>query len=78
MPVLVSVLTRKNRSCQFQVLAEGAVGTKTNFLRQHPSLGTTPAVAAGLEEKPWSLEKVVEMTDAYWRKKRDGRIAQLR
>ena len=25
----------------------------------------TPAVAAGLEEKPWSLEKVVEMTADY-------------
>jgi len=29
------------------------------------TLGTTPAVAARLEEKPWSsLERVVEMTDA--------------
>jgi len=28
-----------------------------NFVRQHHILGTTPAVAAGLEEKPWSLEK---------------------
>jgi hypothetical protein len=36
-----------------------------NVVRQHHSLGTTPAVAAGLEEKPWSLEKVVEMTEAY-------------
>jgi hypothetical protein len=36
-----------------------------NFVRQHYSLGTTPAVAAGLEEKPWSLERVVEMTAAY-------------
>ena len=23
------------------------------------------------EEKPWSLEKVVEMTEAYWQGKRD-------
>jgi hypothetical protein len=37
-----------------------------NFVRQHHTLGTTPAVAALLEEKPWSLEKVVEMTEAYW------------
>src|SRR5947208_2347217 len=36
-----------------------------NFVRQHHSLGTTPAVAAGLEEKPWSLEQVVEMTADY-------------
>lgn len=27
---------------------------------------TAPAVAAGLEEKPWSLEKVVEMSETYW------------
>jgi hypothetical protein len=32
------------------------------FVRQHHCLGTTPAVGAGLEEKPWSLEQVVEMT----------------
>src|SRR5207237_6560531 len=41
-----------------------------NFVRQHHSLGTTPAVAAGLEEKAWSLENVVDMTEAYWRRKR--------
>ena len=41
-----------------------------NFVRQHHTLGTTPAVAAGLEEKPWSLEQVVEMTEAYWLRKR--------
>ena len=41
-----------------------------NFVRKHHSLGTTPAVAAGLEEKPWSLEQVVEMTEAYWLRKR--------
>jgi IS1 family transposase len=37
-----------------------------NFVRKHHTLGTTPAVAAGLEEKPWSLEQVIEMTAAYW------------
>jgi IS1 family transposase len=41
-----------------------------NFVRKHHTLGTTPAVAAGLEEKPWSLERVVEMTEAYWLRKR--------
>jgi heterodisulfide reductase subunit B len=41
------------------------------FVRQHHSLGTTHAVAAGLEEKPWSLEQVVEMTGAYWLAKRE-------
>src|SRR6476660_2001176 len=40
-----------------------------NFVRKHHSLGTTPAVAAGLEEKPWSLEEVAEMTEDYWRGK---------
>ena len=30
-----------------------------NFVRQPHTLGTTPAVAAGLEEKPWNLEQVV-------------------
>jgi hypothetical protein len=40
-----------------------------NFVRKHHTLGTTPAVAAGLEEKPWSLEQVVEMTAAYWQRK---------
>jgi IS1 family transposase len=37
-----------------------------NFVRKHHTLGTTPAVAAGIEEIRWSLERVVEMTEAYW------------
>lgn len=37
-----------------------------NFVRKHTTLGTTPAVAAGVEEARWSLERVVEMTEAYW------------
>ena len=41
-----------------------------NFIRVHQTLGTTPAVAAGLEEKAWGLEQVVEMTEAYWLRKR--------
>ena len=41
-----------------------------NFVRKHYGLGTTPAVAAGLEEKTWGLEQVVEMTEAYWLRKR--------
>ena len=40
-----------------------------NFVRHHHTLATTPAVAAGLEEKPWSLEQVVEMTADYMRRK---------
>ena len=40
-----------------------------NFVRKHHSLGTTPAVAAGLEEKAWGLEHVVDMTADYMRRK---------
>ena len=43
-----------------------------NFVRKHHTLGTTPSVAAGLEEKPWSLEGVVEMTADYMRRKDRG------
>jgi hypothetical protein len=42
-----------------------------NFVRKHHTLGTTPAVAAGLEETPWDLEQVVEMTVDYMRRKKD-------
>lgn len=40
-----------------------------NFVRKHHTLETTPAVAAGLEERPWDLEQVVDMTQAYWKNK---------
>jgi hypothetical protein len=43
-----------------------------NVVRKHHTLGTTPSVAAGLEEKPWSLEGVVEMTADYMRRKDRG------
>lgn len=43
-----------------------------NFVRKHTTLGTTPAVAAGIEEKPWILERVVEMTADYMRRKEDA------
>jgi hypothetical protein len=36
------------------------------------SLGTTPAVAAGVELEPWSLERIVEMTADYLRSKEDA------
>ena len=42
-----------------------------NFVRRHKTLGTTPAVAAGVEFEPWTLERVVEMTAAYMRRKED-------
>src|SRR5207253_2459100 len=45
-----------------------------NFVRIHKTLGTTPAVAAGVEYERWSLEQAVEMTADYWRKKEDAKF----
>jgi hypothetical protein len=45
-----------------------------NFLRKHKTLGTTPAVAAGVELKTWDLEQVVEMTADYMRRKADAKF----
>ena len=42
-----------------------------NLVRRHSSLGTTPAVAAGIEEKPWILEDVVALTERHVRGKED-------
>jgi IS1 family transposase len=43
-----------------------------NFVRKHHTLKTTPAVAAGVEWEPWTLERVVEMTADYMRRKQDA------
>jgi hypothetical protein len=43
-----------------------------NFVRVHNTLGTTPAVAAGVEFERWSLEKVMDMTAEYIRRKEDA------
>ena len=43
-----------------------------NFVRVHKTLGTTPAVAAGVEFERWSLEQVVEMTHEYMRRKEES------
>jgi len=43
-----------------------------NFVRRHETLKTTPAVAAGLELKPWRLEDAVDLTESYLRKKEDA------
>jgi IS1 family transposase len=48
-----------------------------NFVRMHKTLGTTPAVAAGVEWERWSLERVVEMTQKYWREKEDSAFADV-
>jgi hypothetical protein len=33
-----------------------------NFVRQHKSLRVTPAMAAGVSDRMWSLEELVERT----------------
>jgi len=40
-----------------------------NFCRVHKSIKTTPAIAAGVTNKMWTMEDVVEMTEAYWDEK---------
>jgi hypothetical protein len=41
-----------------------------NFGQVHQTLGTTPAVAAGIAKAPWTVEEVVGLLDpkAAWRK----------
>lgn len=42
-----------------------------NLVRKHKGIdGQTPAQAAGIEEKRWTLVDVVEMTERYWEPKR--------
>lgn len=43
-----------------------------NFVRKHKTLRTSPAVAAGVELEVWTLERVVEMTAEYMRRKEDA------
>src|SRR5207244_620393 len=38
------------------------------------ALGTTPAVAAGVEYERWGLEQAVEMTAEYLRRKEDAKF----
>jgi hypothetical protein len=45
-----------------------------NFVRKHHSLKTTPAFAAGVEIEPWTLERAVEMTADYMRRKEDAQF----
>jgi IS1 family transposase len=45
-----------------------------NFVRMHKTLGTTPAVAAGVELERWDLERVVEITEDYMRRKEDAKF----
>jgi hypothetical protein len=50
-----------SESLEMHKLAVALIFGVFNFVRKHHTLGTTPAIAAGLEEKAWSLERVVEM-----------------
>ena len=34
-----------------------------NFIRKHKTLGTTPAIAAGLADKAWTVADLVEMLE---------------
>lgn len=45
-----------------------------NFVRVHKTLETAPAVAAGVELERWDLERVVEMTADYLRRKEDAKF----
>ena len=36
-----------------------------NFIRVHGTLGTTPAVAAGVDHQVWTVEDLVDLVDAY-------------
>src|SRR5947207_9617377 len=47
-----------------------------NFVRVHKTLETTPAVAAGVELERWDLERAVEMTADYMRRKEDAAFEQ--
>jgi len=47
-----------------------------NFVRKHKTLGTTPAVAAGVELERWDLERVVQMTEAFRRRKEDAEFEE--
>jgi IS1 family transposase len=47
-----------------------------NFVRKHKTLGTSPAVAAGVEFERWDLERVVEMTAEFCRRKEDAKFEE--
>jgi hypothetical protein len=45
-----------------------------NFVRVHKKLGTTPAVASGVELEAWTLETVVDMAAQYRRRKEEAKF----
>ena len=40
-----------------------------NFVRIHKDLKVSPAMAVGVSNTLWNLEKVIQMVDSYWREK---------
>jgi hypothetical protein len=48
-----------------------------NLVRKHSSLdGQTPAQAAGIEDRRWSLEDVVALTESYMKPRLEARAAK--
>ena len=46
-----------------------------NLVRKHASLdGQTPAMAAGLEDRRWTMVDVVELTARHMQKKEDAKF----
>ena len=45
-----------------------------NMIRRHEAIKTTPAIALGVETEAWTLERLVEMTDAYLKQKEDAAV----
>jgi hypothetical protein len=39
--------------------------TYHNFVRIHQTLGTTPAIAAGLTTRKWTIERLVDLADEW-------------
>ena len=68
LPEAIRPLARRNavglRPDRFKAL-KAAVGlhfAHYNFVRLHRSLRTTPAMAAGISDRLWTLEELVEQT----------------
>ena len=59
-------------------LAVAMYMTHYNFIREHSSLATTPAVAAGLESRPKTFEWILDLMDAVpWLKQNEAAIGEM-
>ena len=45
-----------------------------NMIRRHEAIKTTPAVKLGVATEAWTLERLVDMTDEYLRRKEDAKF----